>query len=335
MKDFEVRQKRSFYCGVCSVHLTSVEMRTSHVEGRAHKKRMSSKINNLMMEEGLSEEEAKMRIPDVIEVPNKTQVKKATTMKSLGLLIKESHKPVVGLEFIKEYLPETDMEMEPHYECSLCGSMGHSNCMLMHLLGGTHRRHFLAMKIGDYAVIELSKKEMENMVTRFSENKASLSSLMTTIRSDSRYPWPVGKAPWSEERGGSGEAPMDARENFGNGFFDGSTNTIKQEAKESLFHLETQPSTDVESLRMAEMGSSMIRKALDNSTLSWREKQLMKSVLSSVVLKLTQNLTEIKSAGEMEDAKGEYWESGSDMKTESEDNYDASPAAKKMKLERL
>ena len=72
MKDFEVRQKRSFYCDVCSVHLTSVEVRTSHVEGKAHKKRMSSKINNLMMEEGLSEEEAKMRIPDVIEVPNKT-----------------------------------------------------------------------------------------------------------------------------------------------------------------------------------------------------------------------------------------------------------------------
>jgi len=41
--------------------------------------------------------------------------------------------PVVGLKFITELLPENDPEMEPHYECQLCGAQGQANGMFSHL----------------------------------------------------------------------------------------------------------------------------------------------------------------------------------------------------------
>ena len=36
--------------------------------------------------------------------------------------IKETKEPVVGLDYVQEYIAVSDPEMEPHYECELCGS---------------------------------------------------------------------------------------------------------------------------------------------------------------------------------------------------------------------
>ena len=54
--------------------------------------------------------------------------------------IKTTQEPVVGLKHVQEFLTESDPEMEPHYQCGLCGSQGTSNSMFSHLMGGKHRQ---------------------------------------------------------------------------------------------------------------------------------------------------------------------------------------------------
>ena len=53
--------------------------------------------------------------------------------------IRASMDPVVGLEWVTEFITESDPEMEPHYECTLCGNKGPSNGIFTHLMGGAHR----------------------------------------------------------------------------------------------------------------------------------------------------------------------------------------------------
>jgi hypothetical protein len=57
--------------------------------------------------------------------------------------IRESSEPVVGLRFITEFSPVSDPEMEPHYECGLCGYEGGSNRMYSHIIGDGHRQMFV------------------------------------------------------------------------------------------------------------------------------------------------------------------------------------------------
>merc|ERR1719219_2898632 len=40
-----------------------------------------------------------------------------------------SGQTIVGLDYITEYIPVSNDEMESHYVCSLCGSQGQSNCI--------------------------------------------------------------------------------------------------------------------------------------------------------------------------------------------------------------
>ena len=186
----------------------------------------------------------------------------------------------------------------------------------------------MARKLRDDNLMDISKSRLLQMVSRNSENQANLSRLIITIRSDSRYPWPTGKAPWSKERGGTGEPPLDARENFGNGFFGGNSNNNDDSTKESLFNPHRQPQNMREALRMTEVGSSMITKALELSTLSRREKLLLKSCLSSTVLKLTNDLKKTDSAREI---NSKYCETPNVIKTQSEEGEGV--VSKKIKLD--
>ena len=45
-------------------------------------------------------------------------------------------------------LTESDPEMEPHYECKLCGNVGTSNSMFSHLMGYKHRQAFAVEILG-------------------------------------------------------------------------------------------------------------------------------------------------------------------------------------------
>ena len=59
--------------------------------------------------------------PRVIPIPNPENTKKKVPVR-LHEKIKETKEPVVGLDYVQEYIAVSDPEMEPHYECELCGS---------------------------------------------------------------------------------------------------------------------------------------------------------------------------------------------------------------------
>ena len=61
------------------------------------------------------------KAPTVIPIPNPESTKKKVPVR-LHERIKETRDPVVGLDFVQEYIAVSDPEMEPHYECELCGS---------------------------------------------------------------------------------------------------------------------------------------------------------------------------------------------------------------------
>ena len=69
---------------------------------------------------------------EILVVPPSTQtrVKVPVTLKEK---IKECNEPLVGLGYVREVLPISNREMEPHYYCDLCTQQGQANCMLLHL----------------------------------------------------------------------------------------------------------------------------------------------------------------------------------------------------------
>ncbi len=126
--------------------------------------------------------------------------------------LREDNNPLVGLRFVEEVMACSNAEMEPQYECHLCGNTGTSTGMQAHLLGRPHREKFLqSLHPEDPAYLELSKDALLRAVNRLRENN-HLDSI-TTIYSDELYPWPAGKAPWSIEQGGTGCVPTTANYN--------------------------------------------------------------------------------------------------------------------------
>jgi len=129
--------------------------------------------------------------------------------------IRENSTPVVGLDFIKEFVPVSNSEMEPHYECSLCDSQGQANGMFCHLMGQKHRRNFLDSLYGHAVEAnKLSPAQLRELVMMYDERK-NIIGRIATFNSDTSYPWPQGKEPWNIENGGTGIAPDDARSNYG------------------------------------------------------------------------------------------------------------------------
>jgi len=86
--------------------------------------------------------------------------------------IRENSTPVVGLDFIKEFVPVSNSEMEPHYECSLCDSQGQANGMFCHLMGQKHRRNFLDSLYGHAVEAnKLSPAQLRELVMMYDERK--------------------------------------------------------------------------------------------------------------------------------------------------------------------
>lgn len=139
--------KNTYYCDICYVELSSTETMKSHSNGSKHqgktlqlKKEREEKIRM-----GLLDPNDKM--PGIRQVPNPVSLKVKIPTR-LQEKIKETKEPVVGLSFIKEFLTESDPEMEPHYVCNLCGSVGTSNGMFSHIMGSKHRQAFATSKGG-------------------------------------------------------------------------------------------------------------------------------------------------------------------------------------------
>merc|ERR1719431_2343133 len=142
-------EKRTYYCDLCLVELNSYDTMNSHVRGAKHmKKEMAivqeskDKVNMGMM----TEEEAERERPKVKVIPNLESVKKIPTR--LHEKVREAMDPVVGLKYITEIMPSSNLEMEPHCQRELCGALGQANGMMGHLMGTKHREMFLDTKVG-------------------------------------------------------------------------------------------------------------------------------------------------------------------------------------------
>ena len=60
-------------------------------------------------------------MPLVRPIPNPVNTKIKVPVR-LHEKIKSATEPVVGLAFIQEWIAVSDAEMEPYYECKLCGN---------------------------------------------------------------------------------------------------------------------------------------------------------------------------------------------------------------------
>ena len=110
-------KKQFFYCDLCRVQLSSEETMISHVSGTPHRKklRVEEEAHRAKIRAGLiPEEEPLPEFVKQIPVPTSAKTK---IPKRLHERIREAEDPIIGLQFITEYLPESDPQMEPHYEC--------------------------------------------------------------------------------------------------------------------------------------------------------------------------------------------------------------------------
>lgn len=191
---------------VCYVELNSLETMRSHTLGSKHQKKMLAL--EAKQEENVRQGQPREKLPGVKPIPNPRSAKVKVPIR-LQERIRQSNDPVVGLRYIKEFLAESDPEMEPHYECRLCGNKGTSNSMFSHIMGGKHR-HAFAEEIGHRG--SFNQRDLLKLARDNNENGSRISALMETVTSDTEYPaWPAGKAPWAVERGGSGLPPPEAR----------------------------------------------------------------------------------------------------------------------------
>eukprot|EP00092_Neocalanus_flemingeri_P015992 GFUD01017310.1.p1 GENE.GFUD01017310.1~~GFUD01017310.1.p1 ORF type:complete len:667 (+),score=195.32 GFUD01017310.1:44-2002(+) len=204
--------KKTFYCNTCKIELNSEDTMTSHLKGVKHmKKQLAFEERSRMLGHSIP-------VQAIIPIPNPEPTKKKVPIR-LEEKIRETRSPIVGLDFIKEFIPVSDSEMEPHYECSICDSQGQANGMIGHLNGQKHRQAFFSREFGnDPGMARLSQAELLKMAAsdRHNENKTGFTARIITRYSDEEYPWPAGKEPWSELRGGSGIVPDRARNNYGN-----------------------------------------------------------------------------------------------------------------------
>merc|ERR550532_1428386 len=145
------------------------------------------------MESGVQDEDA------VLLIQNPEQRKKVPI--KLVQKITDSNLAIVGLDFITEYVPVSDDEMEPHYHCGLCDSKGQSNCMFSHLTGRTHRLKFARHTFGEEEFLDATPAELAKVAQDRDEGKSGFENRIKTIHSDEEYPWPSGKAPWLIQNG--------------------------------------------------------------------------------------------------------------------------------------
>ena len=282
--------KNTFYCEVCYVELNSLETMKSHTQGSKHQKKM------LALE---AEQEDKKRrglvnpndkLPGVRPIPNPPSAKVKVPIR-LGERIRKSDDPVVGLRYVKEFLAESDPEMEPHYECRLCGNKGTSNSMFSHIMGGKHRQAY-AEKIGHRGSY-YNQRDLLKLARDNNENGSRISELLVTVTSDIEYPaWPAGKAPWAVERGGSGVPPPETRASSSSTLFStrpsgARTDSVSGESRKKIGRLppDYKPQSDDEARQMISVGRKMMEAAVrsEHSGLSRAEQDMVLGTLEKIL----------------------------------------------------
>mgnify|MGYP003329782345 CR=1 FL=1 len=90
--------------------------------------------------------------------------------------IKESADPVVGLKYIHEFIADSDPEMEPYYECELCGSQGHSNMIFGHIMGSRHRQNFAVKIYGKNKCMNMHQAQLLDLARKYNENNDKINN---------------------------------------------------------------------------------------------------------------------------------------------------------------
>jgi len=285
--------KKTFYCDMCLVELSSLDTMKSHVSGVKHMRKQMAmeQEREEKIRRGLLSPEEALNAPNMVRaIANPESVKKKVPIR-LHEKVRETKDPVVGLKFVKEFIPVSDPEMDPHYRCELCGNQGSSNGMFSHLMGYKHRKSYVEKTFGSHNSGAMSQDQLLRIAKNNSENDLQLSTLIQTTMSDEEYPWPPGKAPWSLEQRGEGVAPEIAKE-------------VNQ--KPSILSLASKiniklpapggvkmPSSNAEALKYLELGRKLISMSMecDEYNINDKDLKIVQEVLDSALSKTAFNLT--------------------------------------------
>jgi len=214
--------KKKYLCNLCKCELTSDGAKNSHIIGVKHKKNVSiHKQKASDQGQGYKGRGPEGGVASKKKIPVRLYRK-----------IEESNKPVIGLDFITEYIAVYNQEMEPYYECSLCpGFKGIGNNMFSHLTGIQHRQAFIEHENPDDPdFVGWTQKECHTYALDHMENDL-VEEKIHTIENDEEYPWAKGFEPWALENEGADVAPPTAKENLGK-----FRHMIKKKRKEILPH---------------------------------------------------------------------------------------------------
>ena len=273
-----MKGKQTYYCDLCKLELNSEDTMKTHAAGAPHMKRMVA-----VMKDG--------NAMDFIKpIANPLPTRKKQPIRIQQKILESVHK-IVGLSYVKECIPCSDSEMEPWYECHLCGKQGQANCMFQHLIGREHRQNFVnILSNNDPDKIELSQAELLKYAAAHDENfEAEVLRRIETTHSDVLYPWPPGKAPWLEENGGSGIIPDGAKANFGK-----TKNPAKMEDEVTMKSdnnnvivfpnpASIQPPTSaIEAAQMVDLGRQLLATGMQFLGMRREDRNLVELLLTSI-----------------------------------------------------
>jgi len=285
--DMDVKEEYpSFRCEVCNLELNSIDTLTSHEKGMRHMK-------NVKLQAAARGE--------ILVVPPSTSTRIKVPVK-LKEKMRECNDALVGLKFVREVLPISNQEMEPHYYCKLCNQQGQANCMLLHLKGRIHRQQWVHAVFNSADMVELSQAQLKLKAEEMDERREEVrrvesgeESVIETILSDEAFPWPAGKAPWLKENGGTGIVPDGALEKFG---ISSRCRQISVATAEEEFKVAValpskeeeikEPKNIKEAKQMLALAESMMAAAVECGHLNLKEQEvtLMKAGSAALNLKL-------------------------------------------------
>merc|ERR1719510_261462 len=207
-------QKETFYCELCMIELSSRDTLVSHENGAKHQKKIEEQRADMRRARNRGEyfEEKKIK-----KIANPLPLQKKVPIRLVEKL-RETMTSIVGLDSIHEIIACSNAEVEPYYECSICGQQGEANSMFQHLQGKPHRVKFMQHTFPDnlkYIVGTLNQGFLEREIDRLNLRENDKLDKINTTYSDEMFPWTAGKAPWSVEQGGTGIVPTRARNRIG------------------------------------------------------------------------------------------------------------------------
>lgn len=252
-------QKETFYCEYCLIDLNSRDTLSSHTKGAKHMRKVEQHETEVQRgrNQGYYVEEKSVK-----QIANPLPLQKKVPI-PLKEKLRETTTAIVGLNFVNEIIACSNAEVEPHYECSLCGQQGEANAMFQHLQGKPHRGKFLQHKYPmdrNYIDKSLNQNYLEMEIERRELRENCQLNKINTVYSDEMFPWTAGKAPWCVEQGGTGNVPTRARNKVG---LIGSNSMGSDGSLADSRHLKTESEKAIKSLNDIDLDTIEIKLKTD------------------------------------------------------------------------